>query len=113
LKTRTEKWCCRCQRFLPVESFRPNPDVVGGVDSWCRPCHAEATREWRAKNREYVDNYNEERRREYREAHPLPTRPCVVCGEPFTGRRDALVCSERCRNRRHHELARQRAKAAA
>jgi hypothetical protein len=95
------KWCRRCRQWLPVDAFRPNSNASNGVDSWCRSCHAKATREWRAKNPDYIARYNLERHREYRAAaHPLPTRPCVVCGEPFTGRPDALVCSEACRRRR-------------
>jgi predicted nucleic acid-binding Zn ribbon protein len=60
------------------------------------------------KNREHVEQRNAQRRREYRDEHPLPTRPCAVCGEPFTGRRDAVVCGERCRNRRRRDLKRRR-----
>jgi hypothetical protein len=63
----------------------------------------EGNAEWRAKNPDYIARYNLERRREYRATHPLPTRPCVVCGEPFAGRPDALVYSEGCRRRRKSE----------
>jgi hypothetical protein len=55
------------------------------------------------KNPEHVERYNAERRAEYRAAHPLPTRPCVVCGKPFTRRPDALVCSKSCRRQRKIE----------
>jgi predicted nucleic acid-binding Zn ribbon protein len=60
-----------------------------------------------------VEAYNEQRRREYREAHPLPTRACVVCGQPFSKRPDALVCSDVCRNLQKGEERRQREKATA
>jgi len=43
---------------------------------------------------------------EYREAHPLPSRPCVVCGKPFSGRPDALVCGPECRQQRKLEQCR-------
>jgi hypothetical protein len=109
----TGKWCCSCRQWLTVEAFRPNPNNRNGIDSWCRPCHAAATREWRAQNRGYVDEYNAMRRGEYRKAHPLPARPCAFCGEPFAKRADALVCSERCRNERKREQRRQRTKAPA
>jgi hypothetical protein len=100
------KWRCRCREWLSPEAFRPNPNYSCGLDSWCRSCHAEAVREWRAKNREYVERYNAERRAEYRAAHPLPTRACLVCGELFSGRPDALVCSEQCRRNRKLEQRR-------
>ena len=64
---------------------------------------AEANRQWRVRNREYVERYNAARLSEYRAAHPLPTRPCLVCGEPFSGRPDALVCGEECRRLRKLE----------
>ena len=100
------KWCCRCRQWLSPEAFRPNANYSCGLDSWCRSCHADATRQWRANNQDYVESYNERRRAEYRAAHPLSERPCVVCGEPFSGRRNALVCGERCRRQRKLEQRR-------
>ena len=88
------KWCCRCRQRLSPDAFRPNSNYTSGLDSWCRGCHAEAVRDWRPKNPDYVERYNAERRAEYRTQHPLPTRPCVVCGRPVTKRPDALVCGE-------------------
>jgi hypothetical protein len=58
------------------------------------------------RNRDYLESYNAKRRAEYRSEHPLPTRPCVVCGQPFSGRPDALVCSEECRRQRKLEQRR-------
>lgn len=104
------KWCCGCRKWRPIEDFRPNPNNSNGIDSWCRPCHAQAVREWRERNPDYIAAMNAKRRQEYREAHPLPTRPCVVCGKPFIGRVDALVCGEECRRQRKREQrARKRA----
>jgi hypothetical protein len=94
------KWCCSCRQWLTVEAFRPNPNNRNGIDSWCRPCHAKAVREWRAKN---GVEYNAKRRREYRQAHPLATRPCVVCGKPMTRPANVLVCSRECRRKRKIE----------
>jgi hypothetical protein len=54
-----------------------------GRSSRCRKCHRAATAHWRRRNR---DRENAERRAAYREAHPLPERPCVVCGRLFTKR---------------------------
>jgi hypothetical protein len=93
----TGKWCCSCRQWLPVEAFRPNPNNRNGIDSSCRPCHAEAVREWRKRNPEYIAALNEKRREEYRAAHPPRERPCVVCGRPMTKRPNALVCGEECR----------------
>jgi hypothetical protein len=45
--------CARCQKWLPVADFRPNPKLMSGISSWCRACHAERTRQWRAANPAY------------------------------------------------------------
>jgi hypothetical protein len=97
------KWCRSCRSWLPAEAFRPNKRYRGGLDSWCKGCHAKAVRNWREKNPDAVERYNAERRREYREAHPRRVRPWIVCGEPFGGRPDALVCGEACRRQRKLE----------
>jgi hypothetical protein len=85
-------WCCRCRQWLPLEDFRPRLEL-GGPESWCRRCHADANRLWRAKNPAAVAAYNARRRQEYREKHAPPTRPCVVCGKPFAKRPNALVAA--------------------
>jgi hypothetical protein len=61
----TEKLCSRCDRWLPLEGFRPNPRMRSGLNSWCKECQLERTRQWRAKNSESVRAYNEKRRAEY------------------------------------------------
>jgi hypothetical protein len=102
------KWCCSCRSWLPAEAFRPSHRYRGGLDSWCKGCHARAVRDWRDKNPEAVERYNAERRAEYRAAHPRPLRPCAVCGQLFEGRPDALVCGEQCRCERKTEQRRLR-----
>ena len=97
------KWCCSCRQWLPVEAFRPNPNNRNGIDSWCRACHADAVRNWREKN---GAEYNARRRREYREANPLTTRPCAVCGRPMTKSANTLVCGAVCRRQRKLEQRR-------
>jgi hypothetical protein len=99
-KPPTEANCTRCHRWKPLEAFHPNPRLRTGLQSWCKECQLEATRQWRAENREYIENYNATRRAAYRAEHPLEERTCVVCGRPFTKRPDALVCGEECRRQR-------------
>jgi predicted nucleic acid-binding Zn ribbon protein len=74
-----------------------------GISSHCRKCHRAATQDWRERNPEYLEQYNQRRRGEYAAEHPRPSRPCVVCGELHSRQPRALVCSERCRNRRKYE----------
>ena len=45
------KQCAKCHRRLDVELFPRNRKLSDGLSSWCRECHAEATRAWRAKQR--------------------------------------------------------------
>jgi hypothetical protein len=49
---RTDKRCTHCRQILPVEEFPPDLMVSTGLSSWCRECHREATRAWRARRRE-------------------------------------------------------------
>lgn len=95
------KWCCSCRRWLPVEAFRPNSVYRDGVDSWCRPCHAQAVATWRANNPEYVAAYNAARRIGPRELE------CIGCGVMFVaGSRGPA--SSRCRDCRHQRKIEQR-----
>lgn len=103
LTAKTGKWCCSCQQYLPIEAFRPNPNNRNGIDSWCRPCHADAVRAWRARN---GAEYNERRRQRYGDEHPLTTRPCAVCGEPMARPANVLVCGQECRRQRKREQRR-------
>jgi hypothetical protein len=67
---------------------------------------AEAARRWRELNPDAVEGYNEARRVVH------APRPCSECGGEFTpGRRDALVCSKRCRWRRSRRLQMKKAAA--
>ena len=47
----TSRTCARCKERKPTaDSFRR--DSRGYWRSWCNPCQLEATREWRARNRD-------------------------------------------------------------
>lgn len=92
-----EKRCSACSEWKPLDAFPANRRMHLGVSSHCRRCARAATKDWRDRNRERI---NAERREEYRREHMLVSRPCAVCGRSFTKRPDALVCGERCRNRR-------------
>jgi predicted nucleic acid-binding Zn ribbon protein len=99
-----EKFCSKCGDWLPLEEFPRNRRMYLGVSSRCRECHREATRDWRLRNRERV---NADRRAAYRAEHPLEEKHCVVCGESFVRRPDAIVCGERCRRERQREQRRE------
>ena len=108
-----EKLCSQCQKWLPIDRFRPNPRMRHGLNSRCKECQLERTRRWRREHPEAEQRYNAERRARYREEHPRAERACVQCGRPFTGRPDALVCSPGCRRARKREQRRERHRRAA
>jgi len=58
LRAKDEAWCCSCRQFLPLEAFRRREEARSGLDSWCRSCRAERTRQWRTENPEYLAEYN-------------------------------------------------------
>jgi transcriptional regulator with XRE-family HTH domain len=59
----TRRKCAHCGRRLPTSAFRPNPKMSDGLDSYCRECHVDLTRRWRAKN---ADAINVRKRAVYR-----------------------------------------------
>jgi hypothetical protein len=75
---RDEAWCCGCLAWLPLEAFRPSPASRSGVESRCRRCRSDASRQWREQNAGHVERYNAARRIGPRE------RECVDCGSAFT-----------------------------
>jgi len=105
------RWCSRCQRWLPEESFRRNEAMLSGLHPWCRECVSDYAREWRAANREAVERYQAEQRERYAVGRGPLERVCVneECGRTFMpSRRDARTCSEKCRSRLAYLRRRQR-----
>ena len=45
------KPCSKCGGRLPLADFPPNGHTRSGRSSWCRGCHNEASRRWRAERR--------------------------------------------------------------
>ncbi len=63
----TSKTCTSCHTEQPLDHFAANPRMHDGRSSWCRRCHNQATQDWRARNRDYIDQYNAARRVAYHE----------------------------------------------
>jgi hypothetical protein len=55
LQPRTEKRCTHCRELKPFGEFPTDKATKDGLSSWCRSCHAEANRRWRAKRRVLYD----------------------------------------------------------
>lgn len=82
-----EKFCCRCERFLPEDSFYPCKRVKSGLTAYCRECERE-------RKYGYVPKPETAWRRDYRaRCRKYGTVPVV---EEFT--REDLIArdGERC-----------------
>ena len=44
-----EKRCTKCGEWSPFAEFPPQNNVRTGLSSWCRRCHREAVRAYRAR----------------------------------------------------------------
>jgi len=47
----THKYCPRCETRKPLAEFPTSKRVSDGHSSWCRPCHREASRFYRARRK--------------------------------------------------------------
>jgi len=63
------KACRHCAQVKPLDAFPPSRRTADGSSSWCRACHVERTRRWRADHRA---EYNAATRRRYRERKETP-----------------------------------------
>ena len=71
------------------------PETEERLESWCRECCVERTRQWRRAHPEHKS----------RRPRVAPSKlTCVECGASFEGRKDRLVCSRRCKDRRYARL---------
>jgi len=51
----THKRCSKCSGWIPVEDFPTDKTAKDFLSSWCRSCHAQANRAWRAKRHAIYD----------------------------------------------------------
>lgn len=59
---RKTKQCSRCKREKDINLFNKNKSRNDGHSQFCRECISEMDKEYRPKNREYKNNYQNERR---------------------------------------------------
>jgi hypothetical protein len=100
LATPTVKRCARGQRMRPAAEFPRNPRMQTGLGSWCLPCAAERTRQWRAENPDYVGAVNTARRE-----GPFP-KLCSDCGEEFQAKRRASTRCSGCQKKHRQQRKR-------
>ena len=86
-----EIWCPAGQHWVEPAEWSSNGAAR------CRDCNRRFAREWRDRNRDWL---NASRRADYAEARGSMSRKCPTCGKTFTaGRVDQLHCSRTCRDR--------------
>lgn len=88
--------CAKCGESDPKE-FRKNARMRSGLSSYCKECHRQLVRDWRARNPDYLRAYNEKRRVLGPDGYHLNV--CAVCGVEFkTRRKHTRLCGEgKCR----------------
>lgn len=64
-----EKACSKCRRTLPRSEFYKQASKPDGLKAACKDCSRKATNEYRAKNREKVNEWNRLGGARYREAN--------------------------------------------
>ncbi len=77
--SKAEKTRRRCGHTKPAPDFKPDRQISDGLSSWCRDCHAEANRAWRASVPGHARRYNAERK--WQET----ARSCESCGREIEG----------------------------
>lgn len=89
--------CAQCHQEKAVEEFTRQVRNVGGVGSWCKPCHAATNRAWRTKAGEAL---LARRRATYIPNTPRYTFTCPGCGViGATQQPHRLWCSDTCASR--------------
>lgn len=49
--TTTTKVCCKCKRELPVEEFYKNKKMKDGLQSYCKQCQVDYSRQSHSKGK--------------------------------------------------------------
>ncbi len=63
----TEKHCPKCNETKSAELFYKGSSALDGLDTYCKECHNETSRQWKANNRERHLKYQREYRRKKKE----------------------------------------------
>jgi hypothetical protein len=54
-RTENDETCTKCGKEKQPPEFPANHRLRDRLDSWCRECHREANRRWRAEHREEIN----------------------------------------------------------
>ena len=96
----TTRSCSACFQRKPVEEFHRNRRSSDGYGSQSKECQREATRRWRAANREEL---------RARRPKPKTIRTCPECGTEFEASHPLYrFCQRRCAKRAENRKRRAR-----
>lgn len=87
LFTSTEKWCNKCQHWLPLNSFGENKRTASGRQDYCKTCHNAYTGSFWAKVTAYEQLLQQKWRMspgDYLELWRSQDKKCVICDAALT-----------------------------
>lgn len=87
LFTSTEKWCNKCQKWLPLDAFGENKRTASGRQDYCKTCHNAYTGSFWAKVAAYEQLLAQKWRMtpgDYLDLWRSQEKKCVICGASLT-----------------------------
>ncbi len=82
-----EKWCNKCQHWLPLDSFGENKRTASGRQDYCKTCHNAYTGSFWAKVAAYEQLLQQKWRMspgDYLELWRVQDKKCAICGAALT-----------------------------
>lgn len=82
-----EKWCNKCQKWLPLDAFGENKRTASGRQDYCKTCHNAYTGSFWAKVAAYEQLLEQKWRmspNDYLELWRLQDKKCIICGAALT-----------------------------
>jgi Recombination endonuclease VII len=82
-----EKWCNKCQKWLPLDAFGENKRTASGRQDYCKTCHNAYTGSFWAKVAAYEQLLQQKWRMspgDYLELWRIQDKKCAICGAALT-----------------------------
>jgi hypothetical protein len=82
-----EKWCNKCQKWLPLDAFGENKRTASGRQDYCKTCHNAYTGSFWAKVAAYEQLLAQKWRMspgDYLELWRVQDKKCIICGAALT-----------------------------
>ena len=82
-----EKWCNKCQKWLPLDAFGENKRTASGRQDYCKTCHNAYTGSFWAKVAAYEQLLAQKWRMtpgDYLDLWRVQDKKCIICGAALT-----------------------------